>query len=74
MVMVVNETMLGPLGPAIQNTVGILKVAFGGIFGIYLVLLALRVLEYRRMINLLKGMKEEISRLNDNLNKKRKKR
>ena len=69
--MVVNETMLGPLGTAIQNTVGILKVAFGGIFGIYLLLLALRVLEYRRMVSLLKGVKEEISKLNDNLRKKR---
>ena len=75
--MAINATIpavLEPLAGVISGIVGMLKPLVGGIFGLYVILVILRLLEYKRMVRLLTQIKEEIAELNKNLTGKKKKR
>ena len=67
--MAINETallaspLLGPLASIIET----LSVLVGGIFGLYLILVIFRIVEYRKFKKLLKGMKIDIEGMSKKL-------
>ena len=68
--MAINETailaspILGPIAKLMQ----VASVVAGGIFGVYILLLILRWLEYKRFGKVLRDMREELRVLNDKIN------
>ena len=52
---------------------GVIELLVGGIFGIYLILIILRFLEYKKVVRLLSHMNKEIHQLNQNLSRKKSK-
>ena len=77
--MAINETIINamlptalePLANVIGRVMGVLQILVGGIFGLYFILVLLRLLEYRRMIKHLGDIKKEIIKLNENLTGKK---
>ncbi len=72
--MVINETalltspLLGPLARIVET----LSVLVGGIFGLYLILVIFRIIEYRKFKKLLKSMKVDIEAMSKKLDSARK--
>jgi hypothetical protein len=68
--MAINETailaspILGPIAQFMKAA----SVVAGGIFGIYVILLVLRWLEYKRFGKVLRDMRDEIKELNQKIN------
>ena len=74
--LVANATLpasFEPLINIISRIRGALEILVGGIFGIYLILIVLRWLEYKKVVSLLVKMSKEIHELNENLTRKKKK-
>ena len=60
----VNVTQIPPILEPLSNFIigimNVLKVLVGGIFGIYVILVFLRWIEYKRMTKILKDIRKEI--------------
>jgi len=71
--MAVNETatVLGTIIDFMTRVTGTLKVLVGGIFGLYLILLLVKWIEYKKLVRLLAGIKKEIHALNFKLSGKK---
>ena len=62
-----------PLIDVISKIRGAIEILVGGIFGIYLILIILRWLEYKKVVKLLTQIRKEMRELNENLTGKKKK-
>lgn len=77
--MVLNATIptvplvLDPITTVVADLMGTLQTIVGGIFGLYVILVILRWVEYKKMVHLLKQIRNEIKHLNQTLTKKKKK-
>ena len=60
--MPVEDTAIQLLAP-ITGFIKTISVLFGGVFGIYLVLLFLRYKEYKRMTGLLEGIRADLRKI-----------
>ena len=71
--MVINETallaspLLGPIAEIMQT----LEVLVGGLFGLYLILLFLRWIEYKKQVKILKEIRIQVYEINQKLPEKR---
>lgn len=65
--MVDPTSIAGMFGSTVQNLVSQIYYLVGGLFGIYVILIALRWWEYRMMKGLLKDIKSELRHLNQNM-------
>ncbi len=51
---------LEPIISGIQNAVGFMQIALGGIFGLYLLLVILKWWESRKLVKIMKDIREEV--------------
>ena len=75
--MALNVTLpaaLEPLAGIIGSIFGVAKILVGGIFGLYLLLLISKWIEYRKFVKIMTEIKKELKELNNNLAGKKKKR
>lgn len=68
----INTTLplVGPIADTVTNMWQTLQVLVGGIFGLYIVIILLRIYEYKNISKTLKEIKEDIKKLKHSINKK----
>ncbi|MBW2966457.1 hypothetical protein KY342_05120 [Candidatus Woesearchaeota archaeon] len=64
-------TSFQPIVEVLTRIRGVIEILVGGIFGIYLILIILRWLEYKKVVKLLNHINKEIHELNQNLTGKK---
>ena len=71
----INETLIlaNPILRPIATLIGVIQVLVGGIFGLYLFLVILRWIEYKKLVKLLKNIDDGIKKLNKKPIKKKSK-
>ena len=67
----INSTLplLGPVSSTIQQVLGVISVFVGGIFGIYVITLVVRIIFFKKLINMYKELKDELVNLNSKVDK-----
>lgn len=67
--MAINETatVFSTLLDFMTKVTGTLKVLVGGVFGLYIILLFVKWVEYKKLVRLLVGIKKEMRDLNNKL-------
>ena len=66
--------LLGPVSSTVKQIVGIISVLVGGLFGLFLITLLVRIYFYRKLLNSIKNMGINIGRMEkkiDRLGKKK---
>ena len=74
--MAINATLppaLEPLAAVITSIMDVTKILVGGIFGLYLILLIAKWIEYKRLVRLLIDIKNQLYHLNEKFDKKSRK-
>jgi hypothetical protein len=76
--MVLAATTIPPsiesLASVIGGVIDTLRVLVGGIFGLYIIVLIFKWVEYKRLVKIITDMRKELRELNGNLKSKKKKR
>ncbi len=64
--MAINETVtvFGTLLDFMTKVTGTLKVLVGGIFGLYVIMLIVKWIEYKKLVRILVGIRKEMHELN----------
>ncbi|MBW2981721.1 hypothetical protein KY343_02465 [Candidatus Woesearchaeota archaeon] len=73
--MAINETatVFGSILEFMTRVTGTLKVLVGGIFGLYVIMLIVKWIEYKKLVRILVGIRKEMRELNTYLGIKNKK-
>ena len=73
--MALNATLpvvLEPLATAINSVIDIARLLVGGLFGLYLILLIVKWVEYKRLVKILTDIRKELRALSNSKKSKKK--
>jgi len=59
------QSILNPIISTTESLTGLLKILFGGLFGLYLITVIMRFYEIRSLKKLMNDMRNEIKNLNE---------
>lgn len=67
----INATIpiLGPLSSTVQQVFNVVSVLVGGIFGIYVISLIIRLIFFRKLLDLYKEIKNSMKRIESKIDK-----
>ena len=67
----INATLplLGPVSSTVQQIFGIISLLVGGIFGIYVITLIVRLVFFRKILNMYKELKGQLEILEEKIDK-----